>query len=101
MLCASFRDSGPWKFCHLRCDLPQVVLGVSIHPADGEREKVEDPVGGSVDPADSLPHSIDQNSVTQPCLSVQGNGTSGLAVCRGGEGNCVGIKWLVSVTRWI
>lgn len=61
-----FCESGPWKFCHLQCDLPQVVLGFNIQPAEGEKEEEKGQVGGSMDPAESgvgdfLPHSINQN----------------------------------------
>lgn len=62
MFCAS----GPWKFCHLQYDLPQVVLDFKNQPADGEKEEEKGQVGGSVGPAESgvgdfLQHSIDQN----------------------------------------
>ena len=70
MFCASFGDLGPWKFCHLSWALPQVVLGVNIQPADGERkwrtgwEVLWAQPGKGV--GDFLLHSIDQNAATQP-----------------------------------
>lgn len=42
--------------------------------------------------SDLWPHTIDQNSVTQPHLTARENGTCGLAVGCGGKGNSLGSK---------
>lgn len=82
-------------------ELPQVVLGVNIRLADGERES-EWGAGweglwarpGSAG-HDARPHSVNQNSVTHTQLSVRGRRIRGLAVGHQEKGN----KESVSVTE--